>query len=425
MAIETPPGYRALDESSLPAYLAGLPPIVSRLGGRAEEWTVNEVGDGNLNLVFIVEGPSGAICVKQALPYVRLVGESWPLPLDRAFFEYRASVIQAGHVGALVPEILHYDAGLYLIVMERLSPHIIMRQGTIRAVIYPQFAGHITDYLARSLFFTSDLAMKAGDKKAMVATFCANTELCRITEDLIFTDPYRIAELNRWTSPGLDAEAAAIRGDEGLKRAVSVLKMKFMTETQALLHGDLHTGSIMITQQDTRVIDPEFAFFGPMGFDVGKLIGNLLLAYFSQRGHEHQPGERDAYRRWLLETAETVWNGFAQKFTALWNAHGTGDAFPASLFEGEAGRLSLGKAQHGFMRQLFEDALGYAGCSMIRRTLGLAHNIDMEQIEDHGRRAACERRNLTLSRVLIRNAASIASIEAVTARAALIEAGGS
>ncbi len=38
-----------------------------------------QVGDGNINFVFIVEGPAGGICVKQALPYVRCVGESWPL----------------------------------------------------------------------------------------------------------------------------------------------------------------------------------------------------------------------------------------------------------------------------------------------------------------------------------------------------------
>ncbi|MEZ5826020.1 MAG: S-methyl-5-thioribose kinase [Geminicoccaceae bacterium] len=401
-----------------------LPVIAARLGGAADGWRVREVGDGNLNLVFIVEGPVGDICAKQALPYVRLVGESWPLPLDRAFFEHRASVIQREHVGALVPEILHYDEKLYLIVMERLSPHIIMRQGTIAATVYPKFADHITDYLARSLYFTSDLAMKAGDKKALVASFCANTELCRITEDLIFTDPYRIAELNRWTSPELDADAAAIRADDSLKRAVSALKFAFLTRSEALLHGDLHTGSIMITESDTRVIDPEFAFFGPFGFDVGKLIGNLLLAYFSQRGHETDEGQRDAYRRWLLETAEAVWNGFSRKFLALWNANATGDAWPSSLFQGEEGRLSLAQAQHARMRQIFEDAIGYAGCSMIRRTLGLAHNIDMEWIEDSGRRAACERRNLALAKELVRNASTIANIEAVTARAALIEATG-
>ncbi|MEZ5846849.1 MAG: S-methyl-5-thioribose kinase [Geminicoccaceae bacterium] len=424
MAIETPPGYRPLSEATLCDYLATLAEIGARLGGSPGDWRVSEVGDGNLNLVFIVEGPASDICVKQALPYVRLVGESWPLPLDRAFFEHRASVIQGAHVGNLVPEILHYDPELYLIVMERLSPHIIMRQGTIRATVYPDFAEHITDYLARSLFFTSDIAMRAGDKKALVALFCGNTELCRITEDLIFTDPYRVAELNRWTSPELDADAAAIREDGELKRAVSELKHAFLTRSEALLHGDLHTGSIMITATDTRVIDPEFAFFGPIGFDVGKLIGNLLLAFFSQRGHETSEGERDAYRRWLLETAEAVWNGFVHKFLALWNADAPGDAWPASLFEGEEGRLSLARAQDARMRAIFEDAMGYAGCSMIRRTLGLAHNIDMEWIEDNGRRAACERRNLELARYLIMNASTIADIEAVTARATLIETSG-
>ncbi len=29
--------------------------------------------------MYIVEGPSGGVCVKQALPYVRCVGEAWPL----------------------------------------------------------------------------------------------------------------------------------------------------------------------------------------------------------------------------------------------------------------------------------------------------------------------------------------------------------
>lgn len=428
MTIETPAGYRPLGETTLPAYLATLPSIANRLGGTPETWQVAEVGDGNLNLVFIVEGKDGDVCVKQALPYVRLVGDSWPLPLERAFFEHRATVIQVAHVGRLVPEILHYDPELYLIVMERLSPHIIMRRGMIDAVVYPHFVDHIVEYVAKSLYFTSDLALKAAEKKQMIATFAANTELCRITEDLIFTDPYRIAELNRWTSPELDEVALAIRSDAELKRAVSVLKLQFLSEAQALLHGDLHTGSIMITESETRVIDPEFAFVGPMGFDVGKLIGNLLLNYFSQAGHEKEVGERDAYRRWVLETIERYWNGFEKRFLELWNAHRTGDAYPSDLFEaapdggGEAGQRSLAQAQHAYMRRLFEDSLGYAGCSMIRRILGLAHNIDMEWIEEQGRRAAAERKTLSLAVDLVKQARQIPSIEAVTAKAASLQA---
>jgi 5-methylthioribose kinase len=146
------------------------------------------------------------------------------------------------------------------------------------------------------------------------------------------------------------------------------------------------------------------------------------MSFFSQRGHETVPGEREAYRRWILVTAETVWSGFARRFVELWTAYPTGDAYPRVLFDGPDGRTSLEVAQASYMRRLFEDALGFAGSAMIRRTLGLAHNADMERIADPDRRASCERHNLELARDLIVNAASYAGIEAVTARAAAIEA---
>ncbi|MGH6883830.1 MAG: S-methyl-5-thioribose kinase, partial [Hypericibacter sp.] len=132
MAIETPPGYRPLDAGSLPAYLAALPGMAARLGGRSEDWEVVEVGDGNLNLVFIVRGPGGGVCVKQALPYVRLVGEGWPMTLARTFFEQRYMREQLPHVGRYLPELYHYDPALYAMVMELLTPHIIMRRGMIQ-----------------------------------------------------------------------------------------------------------------------------------------------------------------------------------------------------------------------------------------------------------------------------------------------------
>ena len=130
--------YRALDDRSLPGYLASFPDLTERLGGSASSWTVKEVGDGNLNLVFLVDGPTGSICVKQALPYMRLVGEGWPLPLSRSFFEHEALVEQARHTPSLVPAVHHYDRELALIAMERLSPHIIMRKGLIAGTRYPQ-----------------------------------------------------------------------------------------------------------------------------------------------------------------------------------------------------------------------------------------------------------------------------------------------
>jgi len=39
---------------------------------------VREVGDGNINYVYIVEAPSGAVVLKQGLPYLR-IAHDWPL----------------------------------------------------------------------------------------------------------------------------------------------------------------------------------------------------------------------------------------------------------------------------------------------------------------------------------------------------------
>ncbi|MEO0683440.1 MAG: S-methyl-5-thioribose kinase, partial [Pseudomonadota bacterium] len=79
-----PPGYAPHSPETLPAYLASVPGLGARLGPDPDAWTVQEVGDGNLNLVFIVRGPAGALAVKQALPYVRLAGEGLPLVMRAA-----------------------------------------------------------------------------------------------------------------------------------------------------------------------------------------------------------------------------------------------------------------------------------------------------------------------------------------------------
>jgi 5-methylthioribose kinase len=403
-----------LHEADLRDYLAQQPSITAQLGGSPQAWSISEVGDGNLNLVFIVKGMNKGIAVKQALPYVRLVGESWPLPLSRSHYEYRALVHQARLAPGQVPAVLHHDEALALTAMELLEPHIIMRKGLVGGTQYPRFADDITTFLARTLFLSSDLAVPAAQKKEDVAAFCGNHALCKITEDLIFTDPYRKAEQNRWTLPWLDATAAAFREDLDLHVAVSRLKLKFMACPEALIHGDLHTGSIMVTENETMVIDPEFAFYGPMGFDIGAVISNLLMAYLASAGHERAPGDRQAFEAWLLPTIETVWTEFSRKFVDLWRGEANGDAYPVELFTGPEGAARLQAERQAYIERLFQDTVGFSAAKIIRRILGLAHNIDFELIEDPRRRAVCEARSLRLARTMMVDTASFRSIGAVT-----------
>ena len=394
-------GYRPLEEASIRAFLDAVPGMQTRLGGEPAAWTVREVGDGNLNLVFLVNGPAGGVCVKQSLPYVRAAGESWPMPLERAWFEQTYYKLVGPQVRGLAPEVYHYDPVLFAIVMEQLSPHIIMRRGLIAGKRYPKAAPAVAEYIACASFFTSDLAISLDRKFDGVADFAKNQALMRITAELVFADPYRVVERNRWTSPELDDLAAKVRGDGELKAAAARLGHKFLSSSEALIHGDLHTGSVMVTEDDTRVIDPEFAMYGPIGFDLGAFLANLLMSYFSQPGHATAEDNRAAMQRWLLEQVPIFWQTFADRFLALWREQPGGDAYPKDLFAAVTDKTAFEAAQQRYLGQLFTDMIGFAGVKIIRRIFGFAHNADFELISDKAKRARAEANAVRLARLLL------------------------
>jgi 5-methylthioribose kinase len=415
--------YRVLAADTLPAYLGGLEAVRTLLDGPPTAWRVREVGDGNLNLVFIVQGRTGSVCVKQALPYVRVAGPGWPMSPQRAYFEQAYFRSVAPYVGAAIPKIHHYDPQLQCIVMERLSPHIILRQGLIAGQRYPRIARDIGEFVARACFFTSDLARPFEQKMDGVAFFARNQPLLRITVDLIFAEPYFAAERNRHTSPQLDGAARTLRLDGALKTAAATFGHKFLNCPQALIHGDLHSGSVMVTATDSRVIDPEFAFYGPIGFDLGAFFANLLLSWYSQPGHARDAEERSAYRDWILEQARIFWRTFHDEFVALWTRAGEGDAFSRRMF-GERGDASaLAQARTDFMNMLFADMLGFAACKMIRRILGFAHVLDLDGIADASLRARCESAALAMAALLLKAPAQFRSIDAVIDAVPRMEAG--
>ncbi|MBW7477804.1 S-methyl-5-thioribose kinase [Paenibacillus oenotherae] len=359
-----------------------------------------EIGDGNLNLVFHISDPASgrSIIMKQALPYAKVVGESWPLTLDRARIESEALIQEGKLAPGLVPKVYSYDADLALTIMEDLSDHVIMRRGLIEGGKYPLFAEHISTFLAQTLFFTSDLGMNQQDKKNRVRDFI-NPELCKITEDLIFDHPYTDADTNNFDEAIRD-EAEALWNDGPLQLEVALLREKFLTQAQALLHGDLHTGSIFITPDSTKVIDPEFAYFGPIGFDIGAIIANLLTS-FASRGHwDTNEAARDDFRSYLLVMIRDLWTKFDIKFRALWEQHGVD-------------RLAAAAPGYkdDYMLRLLRDTIGYAGSKIVRRIVGLAHVAEIGSIPDAAAREQAQRLALAIGKSLIKLNRSATSID--------------
>jgi 5-methylthioribose kinase len=153
---------RPLGQDGVRAYVAARPHLAEKVGppASAGSWSVDVRADGNINFVYLVTGPTGGLCVKESLPYVRSVGESWPLSRDRCRIEAEALRMQHALAPDHVPRVFHYDGGRSLIAMEFIAPPaIILRTGIIEGKVYPKLGGHVATFLSETLFNTSLLAL--------------------------------------------------------------------------------------------------------------------------------------------------------------------------------------------------------------------------------------------------------------------------
>jgi len=403
--------YQALDSKSAVEYVKNCPALANVLPN-PENLVAKEVGDGNLNLVFIIENsddPKQSVVLKQALPYLRVAGDSWPLTRERMRFETQALLKHNELAPGLVPLVYEHDEDMSLVIMEYLRELEIMRKPLVERQKFPQFVDHISTFMARSLFFTSDLYLTGVAKKELQAKFI-NPHMCKIQEDFVFTNPYMESPENNW-NPEIDAEVQAVRANGELKLALAEMKAGFMTSGQALIHSDLHTGSIMVNETDTRVIDPEFAFFGPMGFDVGAILENLVLNYLSHYAHTPDKDERAEYQAYLLEMVRDVWNEFARKFDAVWTENNCGELMPTQYWNFPGGAEIFAEFRRRYIQNILHDTAGHGGSKMLRRMMGIVNVWDLTSIEDLQKRAVCERLAIKIGSRWVLERGKISSVD--------------
>ena len=387
--------YKILNNDLIKEYIDETPEIRSLLLDSSEsidKIEVCEIGDGNLNFVYMVKSSKKSVILKQAVPFLRCVGEEYPLSRLRMSFEIEALKIEKDICHDLVPEIFYSSHDMSLVVMQNLDNHKILRGEMIERKIFPLLSEHISDFLADTLFYTSDFYLSSAQKKENIKKFI-NIELCKITEDFIFTHPYEDNDTNEY-NPKLDMNLVeAFRQDADIKVAVANMRYKFMSEAQALLHGDLHSGSIMLNEKETFVIDPEFAFYGPMGFDIGIYIANLAMSYFSIQDKETK------YKNYVKDMILDTWKLFASKFKTNMINH---EKEQKSLqWDYPDGLKHFEQFADNFIKTLLDDTIGFMSCEMFRRTVGLAKVADVADIEDLDARANIEANILACASKLI------------------------
>ncbi|MBA1393657.1 S-methyl-5-thioribose kinase, partial [Lactobacillus sp. XV13L] len=248
---------------------------------KANDLNAVEVSDGNINHVYKICSGKKSLILKQTGKTIRTSGN--PLDQNRGHIEHRCLEIQRKLSGGQVPQVYDYNEQMHVILMEDVSEFKNLRYELKKEHIYPKLNEQITDFMVNVLLPTTDLVMESREKKELVEDF-VNPGTCRISEDLVLTEPYYDYKRRNVFDEKLSSFIKQNLYDNKILRAnVGELRNSFMNNAQALLHGDLHSGSIFVNDTDVRIFDSEFAFYGPMGYDIGNVLGNLVFPYIVQK----------------------------------------------------------------------------------------------------------------------------------------------
>ncbi|MDH2445125.1 S-methyl-5-thioribose kinase [Amnibacterium sp. CER49] len=355
-----------LDVHSVPAYLAAHPDLAAGVDPATAQ--VQEVGDGNLNLVFIARDAAGSsVVLKQSLPYVR-TDHSWAVPQDRIFSEARGYAAAERTSPGATPRYFGLDADRRLIAIEDLSGWTVWRTALNEGRISRRAGADLGRYVARLAFGTSAFGLPAAEVREAAAG-ALNVELCRITEDLVFTEPFRDHEHNGWDDAVTPA-VLALR-DDAVLAEVAELKWRFLSSAEGRIHGDLHTGSVFVAPEGAagadgvvaKAFDLEFGVYGPIAFDLGALFGNFLLAQ-ARAAAIGRPAE---FRMWVAGLVGETWAAFEAELRRLWPSR-VDPTFNDAFLE-------------SWLAETWRRAVGFGGVKAVRRVVGWAKVADIQSLE--------------------------------------------
>jgi len=364
-----------------------------------------EIGDGNINYVFKVWCPKTgqSVIIKQADNVLRSSGR--PLDMHRNKIEAEILKIEKQLAPEFVPEIYNYDEAMYALSMEDISAYKNLRKELMDGKVFSHFSENVSTFLADTLLPTTDLVMKRGEKKERVKLF-TNPELCDISEDLVFTEPYNdYKKQNVIPKENLEYVKAVLYDDDELKGEVGMLRDQFMNHAQSLVHGDLHSGSIFANEDGIKVIDPEFAFYGPMGYDVGNVIGNLFFSWVNK--YYVNPKDLN-FLTWIEKTIEETIDLFLAKTSAKYD----------NIVEFDFYRIPSFKEK--YIRNILADSIGYAGTEIIRRVVGDSKVVEVTSVTEMEKRIPMERSLIEIGICFIKNRDKITTGQKVTNAAKII-----
>jgi 5-methylthioribose kinase len=270
-----------------------------------------------------------------------------------------------------VPQILFQDKENHVFMMEFIENLKAVRFQLIKENQIPNLGREVGNFLARSSFYTSEYYLPRATFRKMQSKF-ESTELRQIMEDGIFlnrfgtdlqTDIYNDWERFRKISDDPACQTNRLR-----------LRRKFMTHSDCLIHSDFHTSNVFLSDDGIKMLDFEFSFMGPFGYDMGYFAGSMLATYcaacFKQYDSEQ---ERKQCKAYLLSTIKMMFEEYDNTFRECWKQDAKKE------YQGQDGFLQ------SILVEMLQDTAGYIAITNWCRTtdkLGLPEYQAIENEDD-------------------------------------------
>ena len=216
-----------------------------------ESITMSPLTGGVSSDIWKVELPSGAVCVKRALPQLR-VKQHWEAPVERNRYEVAYLRFAQSVIPGAAPKVLAHDSEAGLFVMEYLQPSE-----------HPVWKFQLRDGLV-----DLDTARMVGAQMARIhgaSAIDATIPAQFATDDIFYSirlEPYLAA-------------TARVHPDLA-PRLQQLIDITFSTK-RVLVHGDIAPKNILIGPNRPVFLDCECAWFGDPAFDLAFCLNHLLL----------------------------------------------------------------------------------------------------------------------------------------------------
>lgn len=317
------------------------------------KWILKDFqNDGYVNFLFLLtDSNNKKIMIKWTSPYIITIF-GFDLGQERGEFEREYMILNSSIYPNSTAKVYFYSEDRFYFAMEYLDGFENFKNQLIKGLKNDHFSEKIGEYLAYKGFKTSNLNLKPSEMLQNSFKFLKNSNTWAYLNHLNFKyhfDPKSNEKLHEL----VQLEIEKLQNSDKVKLRVEELQYEMVENIQSVVHGDFHTGSVLLKDDRVYIIDGEACTSGPMAYDSGVLFGNLIHSYFFQYAFEiENDDDRTELKKWILQSVIDTWNIFEKKFLELWTT-------------------SSSSFKKKYLKKIFDSTIGYSAILLVRGALEL------------------------------------------------------